>query len=119
MGIFRSNMVRAAAMEATSKTGARYGATKFSDLTAEEFAAFAGGMAMPDRKQASTAGVRRQRPLFTAEESARLASQSKNWVTDGAVTHVKWGKPTPPRGAPWATSEMEPMANVGTRRKKA
>lgn len=35
--IFRSNMARAAALQQKSTTGASFGITKFSDLTAEEF----------------------------------------------------------------------------------
>eukprot|EP01063_Lacrimia_lanifica_P014974 TRINITY_DN215_c0_g1_i6.p1 TRINITY_DN215_c0_g1~~TRINITY_DN215_c0_g1_i6.p1 ORF type:complete len:334 (+),score=114.57 TRINITY_DN215_c0_g1_i6:55-1056(+) len=82
--VFRDNMMTAARLQAAEGTaGATFGATKFSDLTAEEFAAYSAGR-RGERRQAAVEAV------FTAEQrAAAAATASKDWRKDGAVTGVK------------------------------
>eukprot|EP01063_Lacrimia_lanifica_P034389 TRINITY_DN6347_c0_g1_i1.p1 TRINITY_DN6347_c0_g1~~TRINITY_DN6347_c0_g1_i1.p1 ORF type:complete len:341 (+),score=117.11 TRINITY_DN6347_c0_g1_i1:57-1079(+) len=83
--IFRANMMDAAAAHA-SNPHATFGATKFSDLTYEEFsAAYASGLPA-GAPQADAAEVH----LYGAEQLAQLeATTAVDWRERGAVTAVK------------------------------
>jgi hypothetical protein len=81
MGIFKENMLRAAAMEAASKSGAQFGVNKFADLTAEEFKVYH-NLRVPEAEESAV-------PQFSESERLRAKGESKDWRTAGAVTQIK------------------------------
>eukprot|EP01063_Lacrimia_lanifica_P005748 TRINITY_DN1347_c0_g2_i1.p2 TRINITY_DN1347_c0_g2~~TRINITY_DN1347_c0_g2_i1.p2 ORF type:complete len:330 (+),score=97.25 TRINITY_DN1347_c0_g2_i1:52-1041(+) len=83
--IFRQRMLEAAELEAQSKTGARFGATKFSDMTDEELSQYR-GLRIPQGALDAAAAAPK---LYSEAEVVRAANTSIDWREKNAVTAVK------------------------------
>eukprot|EP01063_Lacrimia_lanifica_P005747 TRINITY_DN1347_c0_g1_i4.p2 TRINITY_DN1347_c0_g1~~TRINITY_DN1347_c0_g1_i4.p2 ORF type:complete len:331 (+),score=116.36 TRINITY_DN1347_c0_g1_i4:49-1041(+) len=82
---FKRNMLRAAELEAQSKTGAEFGATQFSDRTDEELAVYHNLRLPADVHNASATA-----PRVVAEgEVLKYLGTSIDWRDHNAVTAVK------------------------------
>jgi C1A family cysteine protease len=81
MAIFKANMMKAAAMEAGSKSGARFGVNRFTDMAAEEFKVYH-SLNVPNVERNET-------PEFSESELLLSKKKSKDWRQGGAVTQVK------------------------------
>ena len=89
--VFKKNMLKAAHMEALSKT-ARFGANQFADLTEEEFKA---------RHSLKVPSAPHVADIFSATDVLKAKADSVDWRKEGRVTHVGNEGTC---GAPWAFS---------------